>query len=445
MNDLKKHTGDIMELALAHGGECEMFMESFNSFSIEVHRGEVEAVERAGDSGVGIRYFQDGRVGYSYTTGFDPDKLREAFHRARENSAFSSISRVDILPEGSGEPEEMELYPDLPSGEFDEDRVEDVLEMEETAYRYDPVVINTDGVIYEESRGVVAVAGSGGWYRQEERGYCYCSIMSAARKNGETRSGWSYGQAQSPELLNFNKTGRESASRAADLLGSRQIETGRYSVLFAGEAFAEIIGLAGEALSGENVVRGASFMGGRAGAVVASIDVNILDHPHLKGGCFNAGFDAEGISTAVRPLIEKGRLKEYLHHTKSAALYGRGNPGNAVRASFRERPSPGPTNLYLLPDDSGKDNLVKQVDSGIMVRDIMGVHTADTVSGDFSLGIRGRQIRGGRLGRPFTEMTISGNLLELLGNIRLIGGRARFAGNCGSPDVLVADLSVSGN
>jgi PmbA protein len=442
---LKKYTYDIIGRTMDEGGECEMFMESFISFSVEVSKGKIEVIESSSDSGTGVRYFRGGGVGYSYTTGFHPVKLREAFQAAKRNANSSSILEVDVLPGRADDQRGNTHIGKIPDGKYSEARIQDVIEMEKAAYDHNPYVVNTDGVIYGESRGVVAVANSRGYYKEETRGYCYCSIMVVAERDGETRSGWSYSQAQIPGIMDFRKVGCDGAKMAVEMLGSRQIDTGRYSVLFQGEAFTDIMGLLGEALSGENVVTGASFLTDRENISVASEHVTIIDNPLLEGGCFNAGFDAEGVGTRRKVLIDGGVLKEYLHHTYSAALYGRGLPGNAVRFSFRDIPAPGPTNLYLAGGNGTLGDLIRDMDNGILVRDIMGIHTADPVSGDFSLGIRGCLISGGNIISPFGEMTISGNLLELLKSVDKVGEELKFVGQYGSPDVIVRELSVSGN
>lgn len=442
---LKRYTTDIIDRAIAGGGECEIFMESFISFSVEVRRGRVEVIESSSDSGAGVRYIHQGGVGYSYTTGLHPAKLREAFQTARKNANSSSLLEVDVLPVRTGDQGENNRSGYVPAGTCSEARIQDVIEMEKAAYAHNPCVVNTDGVIYGESRGVVAVANSRGCYKEETRGYCYCSLVVVAERDGETRSGWSYAQAQIPGMMDFRNVGSEGANRALELLGSRQIDTGKYSVLFAKEAFIDIMGLLGEALSGENAVTGASFLTGREGAAVASGHVTIIDDPFLEAGCFNAGFDAEGVRTGRKVLIDGGVLKEYLHHTYSAALYGKGSAGNAVRFSFRDIPAPGPTNLYLAGGMGTADDLIREMDEGILVSDIMGIHTADPVSGDFSLGISGCLISGGNIISPFGEMTISGNLLELLRSVDRVGEDLKFVGNFGSPDVVVKELSVSGN
>jgi PmbA protein len=164
----------------------------------------------------------------------------------------------------------------------------------------------------------------------------------------------------------------------------------------------------------------------------------------MDGGCFNAAFDDEGVPTVHREFVSEGILRGFMHNSYSVARIGSGVAGNAFRSSFRGIPAPGPTNLFVLPGPQTEEELVESVGRGIYIQDVMGVHTADPISGDFSLGINGFEIRGGEKGGAVCEMTISGNILSLLDGITATGGTVRFSGRTGSPAVLVDGLSVSG-
>jgi len=292
---------------------------------------------------------------------------------------------------------------------------------------------------------VVCVAGTGGFIRTRYGCCCSCSIGAAASTGGEVRSGWSYAQAPLPGSLDFRETGKEAGERAAMLLGGAPLPTGRYGVVFDAFAFSEVVSLLGEVLSGEMVVRGSSVFDGRLGEKVASDVFTLIDDPALAGGCFNAPFDDEGVLAVKRRLVSAGVLEGFLHNSYSARKTGLGRAGNAFRSSFKSVPVPGPTNLFVLPGSADEDGLVDSLGNGIYIQDVMGMHTVDPISGDFSVGINGYEIRGGEKERAVCEMTISGNILSLLEGIVATGSRIRFAGQVGSPPVLVEGLSVSGS
>jgi PmbA protein len=164
----------------------------------------------------------------------------------------------------------------------------------------------------------------------------------------------------------------------------------------------------------------------------------------MDGGCYNASFDAEGVPKHECVLVESGELKNYLHNTYSARKMGAAPTANAVRSSYRSLPVPGPTNLYVVPGERDVSSMIADLDEGVYVQDIMGMHTADPISGDFSVGINGWHVRSGSCRKPIVEMTMSGNISDFLGGIREVGSEIVYIGSYGAPPVLVEGLSVSG-
>ncbi|HUV36616.1 MAG TPA: metallopeptidase TldD-related protein, partial [Patescibacteria group bacterium] len=251
-------------------------------------------------------------------------------------------------------------------------------------------------------------------------------------------------QALHPAEIDFAAVGERAAERAVKLLGSKRIATGRYPVVIDGTAFVDIVDLLAEALSAEMAVKGMSILAGKQGTRVAREAVSIIDDPFRRGCCFNAGFDAEGVPKKRCTLIESGILGGYLHNAYSSRRMGVKSSGNAVRQTYKNRPVPGPANLHIAPGERTGDEMIADMDEGVYVQDIMGIHTADTISGDFSVGINGFHIKGGRVEEPVSEVTMSGNILTLLCGIREVGSDLVFVGPLGSPTVSVEDISVSG-
>jgi PmbA protein len=145
-------------------------------------------------------------------------------------------------------------------------------------------------------------------------------------------------------------------------------------------------------------------------------------------------------------LIEEGRLAGYLHDTYSHLKMNAGEPGNSVRHSYDSPPGIGTMNLVLLPGNEPPETLAERAGDGVWVKEVMGLHTVDPITGDFSLGGSGRRIEDGKAGAPVDRMALSGNLLELLAGIEAVGSDLKlFTGGGGAPSVLVGELSVAGS
>jgi len=435
----------VLQAAAESGYECEAYGETVERFSVDVYRGAVESVDRSRDAGVGVRVAGDGRTGFAWTSGLGPDGLRSVVDEAVRCAKAGDPSGFDPLADAVEEPVPAGVGGPLPIERPAQMKIEGTLEMEAASLDADGRIVNTESAGYSEVTAEVHVAGSRGFYRRERRGMCACAAGAVAASGRDVRTGFYYAQAVDPGMIDFGAVGAEAGRRAAGLLGARPLPTGRYPVVFDGMAFAEVVALLSECLSGEMAVRGTTVFAGSLGRPIAPAGFSLVDDPFLPGGCFNAGFDDEGVVRRRRMLIGEGTLLEFLHTCRSAReAGGAARPGNADRGSYRSLPAAGPTNLYVVPAPPGSPNPVESLPEGLYIQEVMGMHTADPISGDFSVGITGRRISAGRFAEAVSGMTVSGTVTALLGGIAMIGGSVRFSGPCGSPDVLVEGLSVSG-
>lgn len=435
----------MLQIAAQAGFECEAYGETVERFGVDVHRDAVESVDRSIDAGVGARVALGGRAGFAWTNDLGPGGLRAMVAAAGENARACEPGEVDVLADCAAAPSAPAArrpYPrEFPAGA----KTDGALAMERAARAFGNGIVNTESAGYSEFTAEVHVAGTRGFRRSERRGMCACSIGAVAARGDDVGTGWFYAQALEPGAIDFVRVGEEAARRAVNLLGAGPLTTGRYPVVFDGMAFAEIAGLLAETLSGEMAERGMSVFARSAGLPVASPLFELVDDPFLEGGCFNSTFDDEGVPRRRRALIEAGVCRGFLHTSRSARKAGpAASAGSAVRGSYRYPPSPGPTNLIVVPAPPGGENPIGALEDGIYILDVMGVHTADPISGDFSFGIRGLRMRGGRPDGAVSEMTISGGVQALLEGIRMLGTELKFAGHCAAPDVLVEGLSLGG-
>lgn len=434
----------VLEIAAETGFECEAYGESVERFAVEVYRGSVESIDRSRDAGIGVRLAGGGRTGFAWTSDSTTDGARAAVDAAIRGARAADEAGADPLAGAGTEAPAAPGSPPLPVDRPPGMKIEGTLEMEAAALGGDPRIVNTESAVYSEVTAEVHVAGTRGFYRRERRGMCACAAAVVASSGGDARTGWFYRQSPDPAGLDFAAVGAEAARRAAALLGAAPLPTGRYPVVFDGAAFAEFVSLLAECLSGEMAVRGTTVFAGCEGRLVAPARFSLADDPFLPGACFNASFDDEGVVRGRRALIEDGVLREFLHTCRSAReAGGAARPGCAGRGSYRSIPVPAPSNLFVVPGPAGEDP-VGSAGDGLYIQDVMGVHTADPISGDFSVGVQGRRISGGALAEAVGGVTVSGTVTGLLDGIAAIGGTVRFTGQCGSPDLLVEGLSVSG-
>ncbi|HER43137.1 MAG TPA: hypothetical protein ENO08_01610, partial [Candidatus Eisenbacteria bacterium] len=302
-NGLKDIVEKVLSMASDMPIECEIYGERAESFQVEVFGGEIESVDRSREAGLGLRVVSEGRVGSAWTCDLTAGGLAAVLAEAGSNSRAGDETDSDVLAHMDGQDEPAASDRGDNGGMSAGMKIESALAMEAAALASDRRVRSSEGASYSETEYSICVAGTRGFIRTRRGGYCACSTGAVAASGSEVRSGWSYAQATEPEALDFQGTGREAGERSAGLLGGTPLQTGRYTVLFDPLAFTEIVSLLGEVLSAEMVVKGSSVFGGRLGERVASGIFTLIDDPFLAGGCFNAPFDDEGVSTGARELV----------------------------------------------------------------------------------------------------------------------------------------------
>ena len=164
----------------------------------------------------------------------------------------------------------------------------------------------------------------------------------------------------------------------------------------------------------------------------------------LAGGLASAPFDGEGVATARTVLIERGVLRGFVHNVYTARKGGTKSTGNGIRASFKSTPEVGMTNFYLAPGSKRREELIADVEDGFYVTEVMGLHTANPVSGDFSVGAAGLWTSKGEMAGPVRGVAIAGNLKDLLARVDGVADDLRWFGGKGAPTVRIRDIAVSG-
>jgi len=243
-------------------------------------------------------------------------------------------------------------------------------------------------------------------------------------------------------LRDPESVGRQAAARVLRRLGARKVPTCRVPVIFDQETARSLLGHVFEAVRGDSIYRNASFLTGKLGERVAGENITVLDDGLRPGGFGSRPFDDEGVAPSVTPVIERGVLRNYLLNTYTARKLSLKTTGNASRG-VTGPPGVGPKNLYLQPGTHSPADILKSVKSGLYVTELIGFGV-NVVTGDYSRGAAGLWIEKGELAYPVEEITIGGNLQEMLTHVALVGSDLEFRSSLASPTLLVEGLTVAG-
>jgi PmbA protein len=236
--------------------------------------------------------------------------------------------------------------------------------------------------------------------------------------------------------------GRKAAERAVRRLGARKIPTCQVPIVFDPLCARSLLSHLFDAVSGSSIYRKSSFLVDKIGDSVASSNVTVVDDARMPCGLGSSPFDDEGVPTQTTPIIENGVLKNYLQSAYTARKLGTQPTGNGSRAASGVV-TIGPTNFYLKAGDYTPEEIIGSVEKGLFVVELIGFGV-NTVTGDYSRGAVGIWIENGKFVHAVQEITIAGNLRELLKNVEMIGNDVTFVGSIGAPTLKIGSMVVSG-
>lgn len=434
-----------MDLARKFGAEAaEGYVSQTEELNIEVRDGQVENLKLAREHGLGIRALVEGRMGFAFTSDLSPEAVERTAGLAVEMAGQASADAFNGFPRPFAGYPRLDLY-DPAIGEAPlESKIELARQIEAAGRACDPRVKVTEACAYHQSLARIAIVNSMGLAAEFAASVCGGHAVLVAVEDGDYQTGFSLQYAWHLPDVNPEKIGREAAQRAVQMLGARNIDAQEVPVVFDPYVMAGFLGILAPALTGQAVQKGKSVFAGRLGQQVGSSHVTIIDNGLDTAGIGASPFDGEGVPSRETVLVKEGQLVAFLHNTYTAAKEGAASTGNGNRGSFRSTPEVGPTNFYLARGDVPPDKLIGDIKKGFYVTQVMGMHTANPVSGDFSVGAAGLWIENGELAYPVRGAAIAGNIVDLLKDIDGVAEDLRFIGSVGAPSVRIGRMCVSG-
>ena len=316
--------------------------------------------------------------------------------------------------------------------------------IEESARASDERITNVRSASYSEASLFTRLVNSNGVDSIYSGTFFSGSISVVAEQDGESQMGWDINMGHKKTDVEPKLVGSGAARRATALLNAKKAASTRSPAVMENLVAMELLQAFSGAFLGDNVAKGKSMLAKLMGKDVVSKAINIIDDGLLKGGWATALTDGEGVRREKTELINDGRLASFLYDSYWGKISGAKSTGNASRSSYKGVPSIGISNLYIGAGTRGLDELLKTMDTGFFITELMGVHTINTITGEFSLGAQGFRVEGGVLTYPVRGMAISGELLSLFSKVEEVGSDLRFIGGSGAPSLLLSELDISG-
>jgi PmbA protein len=445
--DHRDLAADLLGKIRAAGADAaDVLIGEGTDFAVTVRKGEVETLTDAGSKALGIRVFVGQRTATSYTSDFSAGALRRL---VEETVAMARVTGEDPaagLPDEMVPPEAIDLglHDPSPAALPTAERIERARRAEAAALSASSEITNSQGGSYGSDEDTVVLANSLGFMGTYRSSSVSLSAVPVAERAGQMERDYWYTTGRGlGDLLSPEEVGRIAAERTVRRLGARQVPTCEVPVVFDPETAAEILGHVFRALSGYSVFRNATFLKGRIGETVASPLLTVVDEGRRPRGLGSRPFDGEGVPTRRNVPLEEGVLRHYLCDAYAARKIGARSTGSA-RRGVAGGPSVGAGNLSFAPGATPPEEIVAGVERGLYVTDLIGFGV-DLVSGDYSQGAAGQWIEKGRLVHPVHEVTIAGNLNQMLRDVDAVGDDLEFRGSTASPTLRVRKMTVSGS
>jgi len=428
--------GEQIEVVAVHEQETE----------IRVYEGQIESFTASETQGVWVRVIQDGRQGMAYAGTLDEQILKETLIEARDNSTFGTYDEFVAIAEPDGvKPISLDLYNPMLSKFPTEEKILLAKELEKYIRNSDERIVGVESTEYVDSISASAIVTSSGIRRSSYEGGCYVAASSLASDGKDMQTGFGYSIGRNPELLDIEKAGTQASDRATRMLGAKKAQSGRQTVILDPYVTAQFLGIIGSTFSGEALLKGRSLFADREGELIAANIVTLVDDPTDPEAFTATEVDGEGLASRKNILINSGTLQGFLHNSYTARALNTISTGSAVR-SYNSSPGVGSLALSLVPGSKSQEKLIENIDDGILIQGVAGLHSGvNPISGDFSAGAEGIQIRNGKLAEPVREITIASTLQRMLLEVQDIGSDLeRLPMRSSGVSLVVGDVTVSG-
>ncbi|MQR01734.1 metalloprotease PmbA [Glaciimonas soli] len=444
-DQLQQLSQDVLRYAREKGAShASVDISEGSGLSVAVRKGSIETIEQNKDKGMGVTVYlgEEGhtRRGNASTSDFSAKALQDTVEAAYNIARFTAEDDCAGLPDA----DDLEMHPRdfklcSPWLISAEEAVELAKRGEAAAFAVDKRITNSEGAgVYAQQSHFIS-ANTRGFMGGYPFSRHTISVAPIAGKGSKMqRDDWYSSMRDPKKLAKPEAIGRYAAERALARLNARQLDTRKCPVLFDAPLAAGLLGAFVQAVSGGALYRKSTFLLDSLGKTVFAPHIQIVEDPHVIGAVGSAPFDDEGVKTHQRDVVKDGVVQGYFLSTYSARKLGMkttGNAGGSHNLSI--------TSSLTKPGDNFK-TMLKKLHTGLLVTELMG-QGVNYVTGDYSRGASGFWVENGVIQYPVEEITIAGNMKDMLTQIVAIGSDTLIRGTKETGSILIESMTVAGN
>jgi len=432
---------------------AEIYLSSGDSFRAMCVQGQIANYTVNATRGLSLRGLYQGKMGYAATEAFDEEAVSQLVQAVKESAELTEDEDVQEIYRGDKE------YPQVDNYQPALDRVEEkrklalIQDIEKKALTMDERIVALNYNMISTSSNEVRIVNrivngheAKGLDLRYKDNMAVCYAAATAKEGERVATGSGFKVTRNFEELDAEAIARDAVEEALFMLSAAPVPSGNYRAIIHAKCMPDLLGVFSGVFSAESAQKGLSLLAGKEGEMIASPIVTLMDDPLLPGGLASQPFDAEGVATRTKAVIEKGKLTTLLHNLKTARKAGVKTTGNAAKAGYAGTVNVSPSNFYIAPGEKSLDELMADMENGLVITEVSGLHAgANPISGDFSLIAQGYTVKDGKKDQAVEQITVAGNFYQLLKNIRAVGSDLTFPGSSiGSPSVDVGEMAVAG-
>ncbi len=418
----------------------QIYLEESQQLDLEVFKGDLEKHQMADSRELTVQGIYNGKMGKMRTEVINEDAFDQWVDEIIKSASLIESKDEVFIYEGSDAYKEVEgLYQEALETMDVKDKIQLVFDLEKRIRAIDERV-DISEAFFHHVRKRVLIQNSKGLNLEKELNHAVLGGHVVAREDGDSRSSYELEHSNVISDFDLDEIAKNCVEKAVSLLGAKSIKSGKYEVVLQNTASASLLAAYMPMFSAESVQKGMSKLIDKVGEDIANSNITIVDDPFRKKSPKSGSFDDEGVRTDYKELVSKGKLTGYMHNLKTAKKANTTSTGNGFRGGIS------PTNFHIANGDASYDEVVKNMEKGIIISDLQGTHSGtNAISGDFSLQANGYYVENGKIVKPLALITVAGNYLTLLKDVTDICDDLKFGFSfIGSPSLKIGSLAISG-
>lgn len=417
----------------------EVYVEDVENKEFELKNSTNFSKGSSREKGCGIKLIKNFKSAFAYLSLNDKyeDNIDSVIDDALNSIELSKNVDADIIPPIS------DKYSSGGDLDLDEDMIRNkIYDMDKIAKNSDKRIVDVKSVSMGASIKKFQIANSFG-LSVEQYKISESFGISVLAEDKIADMGWYAADSSEFSRIDFEDVVHEATIRAINKLYPVPIETGKYEIVLSKDVAMDLISHYFDIFDGYSLINSTTMLSNKIGEKIFSECISIVDSAAVEYRPNSVIYDDEGVKRhGKRYVVKNGIFNGFLHNTYTSNKLSMKNTGNAKRASYGALPKVGPTNFYIEPSDLTLEHIFDSISKGVYITDIMGLHMANTISGDFSLGVSGFLIKNGKLDGYFKAASFAGNFFDIMSRVYNVSNNYAAIGSFGSCDLHIGNCTI---